>query len=281
MPRVAVNGMGKIGRAVLRIVCATAGLELVGLNDLLPARQVARLLQFDPVHGTYEKAVDLCGEDIAIGGSRVRLFREKDPSRLPWKDLGVDVVFECTGAFRDREGMSKHLRAGARKVLLSTQAEDRGIETIIYGVDSAETGADLISCASCAANCIAPVIEVMKRRIGIKKIALTTPHSTAVHGSNALSSASEMVFLTERETSAEEVNTIFREESRTERYRGVLGTSDEWTAVDVAGDCRASVVDLEMTRVTDGDLAKISSRHDNEWGYSSQMVRVAAQIARR
>ncbi len=277
VPRVAINGMGRIGRAVFRIVSAGADLELVGVNDLVPPQQLVKLIEADPAHGEYGGEVVSDGDDIIIGSSRIRLLCEPDPSRLPWKDLRVDLVFECTGRFTDTEGLSKHIRAGAGRVILSAQADDDGIQTVIYGVNSARTGALLVSCASAAANCIAPVMEVMERRIGVKQMALTSHVSPA---GACPSSTKGMIFLTERETSTDEINAIFREESATDRYKGILGTAEAGTAgTGAERDARASVVDLAMTRVIDGDLAKILSRHDNEWGYSSQMVRLAGRIA--
>jgi glyceraldehyde 3-phosphate dehydrogenase len=329
MARVAINGMGRIGRAVFKIVLDVPDLELVGLNDLIPPQQLAYLLKFDSVYGRYEKEVSHEADNLLAGDKKLLVYAEKDPSLIPWKTLGVDIVFECTGRFSDKEGMSKHLQAGAKKVLLSTQAKSENIPTVVYGVNRPGKDDQLISCASCTTNCITPVVEVMGRRIGIKKIALTTVHAytasqnivdgpskkmrrgragavnlvptdtgaakatvkalpqyknrfdgIAIRAPVPSGSISDMVFLTERETTEEEVNSIFREESQTERYRGVLGTSDEEiVSTDIVKDPRASIVDLKMTQVVDGDLVKILSWYDNEWGYSSQMVRVAVQLA--
>jgi glyceraldehyde 3-phosphate dehydrogenase len=329
MTNVAINGMGRIGRAVLKIVWETPGLRLVAVNDLVPPEQLAYLLRFDSVYGRYEKTVEHGNGSLTVGGRSVKVFGEKDPERLPWKDLDVAVVFECTGRFKDRESLSRHVRAGARKVLLSTQAKDEGISTVVHGVNVPDKDVELISCASCTTNCITPVVEVMGRRIGIKKVALTTVHAytasqnivdgpkvktcrgraaavnlvptdtgaarattralpqyrnrfvgVAIRAPVPSGSLSDMVFVTERETSVGEVNAVFEEESRTERYAGVLGTSgDAIVSSDIIKDARASIVDLSMTQVVDGDLVKVLSWYDNEWGYSSQMVRVALQVA--
>lgn len=329
MAKVAINGMGRIGRAVLRIVSGNAGLDLVAVNDILPAGQLACLLRFDSVYGRFEKEVSSSGDRLSLGDGEVRVCAEKDPARLPWKELDVAIVFECTGRFVDSEGMSKHLTAGARHVLLSAQSKSEGVPTVVYGVNSPRGEDALISCASCTTSCITPVVEVVGRRIGIRKIAFTTVHAytasrsivdgpsrkwrrgragavnlvptdkgaaratvealpryrdrfdgIAIRAPVPSGSLSDMVFLTERETTEDEVKAIFREESRSERYEGVLGASDdEIVSTDIVGDTRASIVDLKMTQVIDGDLVKILSWYDNEWGYSSQMVRVAARLA--
>jgi glyceraldehyde 3-phosphate dehydrogenase len=329
MARVAINGMGRIGRTVLKIVLDAPSLELAAVNDLLSPDQLACLLEFDSLYGRYDKEVSYDGDCLTVGDKPVRVCAEKDPARLPWKDLGVEIVFECTGRFADKEGMSRHLQAGARSVLLSAQSKGVGVPTVVYGVNDPVTNSSLISCASCATNCISPVVEVMERRIGIRKVAFTTVHAYAASqkvvdgssekvgmgqaggislvptGAAALAtikalpqyrdrfdgiairapvpsgSISDMVFLTERDTTEEEVKAIFREEAQTTRYTGVLGTSDEEiVSTDIVKDPRASIVDLKMTRVIDGDLVKVLSWYDNEWGYSSQMVRVAVAVAR-
>ncbi len=331
MARVAINGMGRIGRAVFKIVLDTPGLELVGLNDLIEPAELAYLLRFDSVYGRYQREVGHEGSDLMIDGRKIRLNAQKNPASLPWQELGVDIVFECTGRFTDKDGMSQHLQAGAQKVLLSTQAKGEGIPTVVYGVNSAGSDDRLISCASCTTNCITPVVEVMGRRIGIKKVALTTVHAytasqnivdgpsrkirrgragainlvptdtgaaratvkalpqyknrfdgIAIRAPIPSGSISDMVFLTERETTEDEINAIFVEESQSSRYTGVLGTSDEEiVSTDIIKDSRASIVDLKMTQVIDRDLVKILSWYDNEWGYSSQMVRVAVQVSEK
>lgn len=331
MARVAINGMGRIGRAVFKIVLDTPGLELVGLNDLIGPAELAYLLRFDSVYGRYEREVGYEGADVIVDGRKIRLNAEKDPSALPWGQLGVDIVFECTGRFTDKDGMAQHLAAGAKKVLLSTQAKGEGVPTVVHGVNSAGGDDRLISCASCTTNCITPVVEVMGRRVGIRKVALTTVHAytasqnivdgpsrkirrgragavnlvptdtgaaratvkalpqykdrfdgIAIRAPVPSGSISDMVFLTERDTTADEINAIFVEESKSARYAGILGTSDEEiVSTDIIRDSRASIVDLKMTQVIDRDLVKVLSWYDNEWGYSSQMVRVAVQVSRK
>jgi len=331
MSRVAINGLGRIGRAALKIILDTPGLELAAMNDLIPADNLAYLLKYDTVYGRCEKNVEHASDSLIIDAREYKLFSEKDPARLPWKELGVDVVLECTGVFRDKQGMEKHLQAGARYVILSAPEKTGQVPTIVHGVNQSEKDALLISCASCTTNCITPVVEIMGRRIGVQKAIMTTIHAytasqslvdgpkskwrrgraaaanfvptstgaakattkvlpeyqgkfdgVAVRGPVPVGSLADLVFLTERSTSEEEVNDIFRKEAESDRYRGILGVSEEpIVSSDIIKDSRASVVDLAMTQVVDGDLVKVMSWYDNEWGYTSQMVREAVRVSRQ
>jgi glyceraldehyde 3-phosphate dehydrogenase len=330
MANVAINGLGRIGRATLKIVMDTPGLNLVAANDLAVADNLVYLLKYDTVYGRYEKAVVETEEGhLTIGQHRLRLLRERQPARLPWKSLGVDIVFECTGAFTRREDLEAHVRAGARYVILSAPSTGDDVETIVHGVNTPGEKTAIISCASCTTNCITPVMEILGRRIGIAKAIMTTvhaytasqalvdaPHSHARRGRAgaanivptstgaaaatskalpewrdrfdgvavrvpvAVGSLADIVALASRRTTVEDVNRAFTEEAGSERYRGVLGVSaDPLVSSDIIKDSRASVVDLAMTQVVDGDLVKVMSWYDNEWGYSNQIVREALRIA--
>ena len=181
MAKIAINGLGRIGRAALKIILDTPELELVAANDLIPVENLAYLLQYDTVYGRYEKTVDHTQDGLIIGGTRYELFHEKDPSQLPWKKLGIDIVLECTGVFRKQDDLQKHIQTGAKFVILSAPAKSEDVETIVYGVNQ-ENGNNLhiISCASCTTNCIAPVVEIIGRRIGIRKAIMTTIHAYTV-----------------------------------------------------------------------------------------------------
>lgn len=327
MTKVAINGLGRIGRAVLKIVLDTPELELVALNDLVPPDNLAYLLKYDTVYGKYPQQVNSNSNSLAIANKEYKYFQEKEPESLPWKDLEIDVVFECTGVFRKQEGLKKHLQAGAKKVILSAPAKSEGIEVVVPGVSQSDGDNPLISCASCTTNCIAPVVEIMKRRIGIKKAIMTTIHAytvsqglvdqpskkfrrgraaaanlvptttgaaiattkvlpeladkfdgVAVRTPVPVGSISDIVIVGDRETSVEEINNIFREEAQTEKYRYIVGISeDQIVSSDIIGDTHASLIDLTMTQVVDGDLIKIMSWYDNEWGYANQMVRQVLQ----
>ena len=178
MAKVAINGLGRIGRATLKIVMDTPGLDLVAANDLGASDNVVYLLKYDTVYGRYEKTVEAHDDGtLTVGEHRLTLLREENPARLPWKSLNVDIVFECTGAFTRREDLDAHIRAGARYVILSAPSKSDDVETIVHGVNTPQGGTAIISCASCTTNCITPVMEILGRRIGVKKAIMTTVHA--------------------------------------------------------------------------------------------------------
>ncbi len=329
MARIAVNGMGRIGRALVKMVLDEPSLELVAMNDLVSAENIAYLLRFDTVYGRYDRPVEHGEKELVIDGTSYPFLSEKDPMKLPWKDMNIDIVFESTGVFTKREDLEKHIQAGARHALLSAPSKSEDVTTIVHGVNTPEGKPQIMSCASCTTNCITPVVEVMGRRVGFKKAIMTTIHAytasqaivdgphkkmrrgragaanfvptstgaaiaatkalpqfeglfdgVAIRGPIPVGSIADLVFLTDRKTSADEVNDIFREEAATDRYRGILGASDdELVSSDIIRDDRASIVDLGMTRVVDGDLVKVMAWYDNEWGYARQMIREAVRIA--
>lgn len=241
----------------------------------------------------------------------------------------MDSVFECTGVFRHREDLGKHIQAGTRHVVLSAPAKSEGVATVMHGVNDAEGDSRVISCASCTTSCITPVAEVMDRRVGVEKATMTTIHAytstqalvdgptgkdrrrgraaaanlvptstgaaqatclalpayenrfdgVAVRTPVLVGSVANVVFVTARPTSAEEVTDIFREEAESDRYRGILCVSEEpLVSSDIVQDPRASIVGLGMTQVTGGDLVKVMSWYDNEWGYANQLVREAHEM---
>jgi len=174
---VAINGLGRIGRATLKIVMDTPRLDLVAANEIASAEAVSYLLRYDSVYGRYDKSVSVVEGALVLGGHRLVLLNEKDPSRLPWRALDVDIVFECTGAFTKRDDLAKHVSAGAKYVLLSAPAAGDDVETIVHGVNTPQHGTTMISCASCTTNCITPVMEILGRRIGVRKAIMTTIHA--------------------------------------------------------------------------------------------------------
>lgn len=330
MARIAINGFGRIGRAVFKILLDMDELEVVAINDLFPLDNLAYLLQYDTVYGRFDGSVDVVDGDLVVNGQSYRFLQERDPAQLPWDEMGVDIALECTGVFREREDLEKHIQAGAKYAILSAPAKSEDVATVVYGVNVAgEETPQIISCASCTTNCITPVVEVMGRRIGIDKAIMTTIHAytssqqivdgpskkirrgragaanlvptstgaaiattkalpqyagkfngVAVRGPVPCGSIADIVFVTQRETTVEEVNQIFREEAGSDRYRGVLGvTDDPIVSSDIIQDPHASLVDLGMTQVVDGDLVKVMAWYDNEWGYARQMIREAARVA--
>lgn len=180
--RIAINGFGRIGRMVLRILLEKyhEKIDVVGINDLTDAKTLAHLFEFDSTYGRFSGTVEQEESDLIINGDRVQIFSERDPSELPWKDLNVDIVLECTGVFRDRIGMQKHIDAGAKKVLLSAPAKGEIDATLVLGVNDDmydEERHVLISNASCTTNCLAPVVKVLHDAFGIEKGLMTTVHS--------------------------------------------------------------------------------------------------------
>ena len=331
--RVAINGFGRIGRAAFRAAHESGeDIDWVAINDIADPAMLAQLLKHDTVYGPF--AADVIAEDdaIVVDGERVAALAERDPARLPWEDLDVDVVIESTGLFRKRADAGKHLEAGARKVIVSAPAKEPDA-TVVLGVNfhvyEPELH-DIVSMASCTTNCLAPVAQVLHDALGIRHGQMTTVHAytgdqqlldaphkdyrraraaatnlvpTSTGAAKAIGlvvparagklqgiavrvpvptgSLVDLTVEVERPTTVDEVNPVFAEEAASERYRGVLGvTSDPVVSSDIIKDSRASVVDLGMTQVVDGDLVKVMSWYDNEWGYSSQLVREALRIAR-
>jgi glyceraldehyde 3-phosphate dehydrogenase len=265
------------------------------------------------------------GVDLVVAGRKLQTLNNRDPLNLPWKELGVELVFECTGALTRREDLEKHIHAGAGVVLLSAPSKDEDVDTVVHGVNVPGGTPGIISCASCTTNCITPIVEVIGRRIGFQKAVMTTVHAytssqsivdgpskrfrrgraaaanlvpaatgaaralpqyagrfdgIAIRAPIPVGSIADITFVTSRKTTVDEVNQILTDEASTERYAGVLGVShDPLVSSDIIGDPRASVVDLELTKVIAGDLVKVMSWYDNEWGYANQMLRQAMSLS--
>ena len=324
MKRISINGFGRIGRAALKIVMDTPGLEIAAVNDLMSIDNAAYLLKHDSVYGKYHKVVKTQGDYLEIGDKKVLFISEKDPRKLPWKAMNIEIVIESTGLFTNREDAEKHIHAGAKTVVLSGPTKSKNTPTVVHGVNTADGKTGIFSCASCTTNNVGPIMEIINRRIGIKKAILNTIHAytasqtlidapskkdprmgraaainlapastgaaiavtralpeleskfdgVAIRTPVPVGSISDISFVSTRETSVEEINRILSEESKTERYKLVLSVSDEpLVSTDIIQSPFASVVDLNMTRVVDGDLVKIMAWYDNEWGFTNQMIR--------
>jgi len=329
MKRIAINGFGRIGRAALKIILETPGLQIVAVNDLMNIDNAAYLLKYDSVYGKYENQVIVQDNHFHIGDKKILFVSEKDPSKLPWKDLNIDVVIESTGLFTRKEDAEKHIYAGAKTVVISAPTKSKDTPTVVHGVNNADGKTTVFSCASCTTNNIGPVMEIIDRRIGIKKAILNTVHAytasqslidasskkklrmgrsaavnlipsstgAALAAVKALpqlegkfdgisirtpvvvGSISDITLIAARNTTAEEINNILSEESKTERYKLVLSVSSEpLVSSDIVQSPFASIVDLEMTRVVGGDLVKIMAWYDNEWGFTNQMIRELQKI---
>jgi glyceraldehyde 3-phosphate dehydrogenase len=326
MTRIAINGMGRIGRAAFKQIFDDGSLELAAVNDLVPAEELAYLLKHDSVYGRYPRDVGAQSGRLVVDGQSCVALSEKNLDKLPWRDLAVDIVLECTGIFTHEADLKRHAQVGAKFVILSAPLkEDEDVPTIIHGVNTGAGGASIISCASCTTNCITPVIEILGRRIGILKATMTTVHAytasqalvdrpskdrrrgraaatnlvpastgaakatikalpeyhgkfdgVAIRAPVPVGSIADIVCLVGRRTSTDEVNSIFREEAGSARYRDIVGVSEEAiVSTDIMQDSRASIIDCTLTQVVDGDLVKVMSWYDNEWGYAAQLVREA------
>lgn len=179
--KVGINGFGRIGRLTFRALLNKKNIEVVAFNDLTDAKTLAHLFKYDSIHGKFNGDVAVDGASIIINGKKIRVYAEKDPANLPWKDLGVEIVAECTGIFRTREKMSKHLTAGAKKVVLSVPSDNKeDVDlTVVLGVNDNMLTKEmkLISNASCTTNCLAPVAKVLNDKFGIRKGLMNTIHS--------------------------------------------------------------------------------------------------------
>ncbi len=178
--RVGINGFGRIGRLVFRAGAADPNIEFVGINDLVPPENLAYLLKHDSTHGRYNGTVEASEEGITVDGHFVKCTAIRDPAALPWKDLKVDYVVESTGLFTDREGASKHLAAGAKRVIISAPAKDKETPTFVMGVNESKYNKDtdtIVSNASCTTNCLAPLAKVINDAFGIEEALMTTVHA--------------------------------------------------------------------------------------------------------
>jgi glyceraldehyde 3-phosphate dehydrogenase len=259
--RVAVNGLGRIGRAILKGIID----EPAAVNDLADAENLAYLLRLDTVYGRYPRPVAVAQGDLVIAGRKLQTLSKRDPSALPWNDLGVEVVLECTGALTRREGF----RAAMTTVHAYTSSQsivDRPSKRFRQGRAAA---ANLVPATTGAARATKRALpEYADRFDGI-----------AIRAPIPAGSIADLTFVASRTTGADEVKRILTEEAASTRHTGVLGVSrDPLVSSDIVGDRHASVIDLELTKVIDGDLIKIMTWYDNEWGYANQMLRTALAL---
>jgi glyceraldehyde 3-phosphate dehydrogenase len=328
--RIAINGFGRIGRQVLRVLLERyKNLEVVAVNDLGDAKTAAHLFKHDSSYGNYPGSVTHSADSLTIDGRTIKLLSERDPAKLPWKELGVDLVLESTGFFTDATKARAHIEAGAKRVIISAPAKNEDV-TIVLGVneDTYDPAKDtIISNASCTTNCLAPVVKVLANELGIVKGAMTTVHSytndqrildfphedlrraraaainiipTSTGAAKALHlvvpevkgkldgfslrvptatvSIVDLVVETSKPTTKEAVNDLFRTYEKG-RMKGILGVSDEpLVSTDYRGDPRSSIVDAQLTMVVGGNLVKVFSWYDNEWGYSNRLADLAAFV---
>jgi glyceraldehyde 3-phosphate dehydrogenase len=323
--KIAINGYGRIGRNVLRALYEgnrTDELSIVAVNDLGNAETNAHLTRYDTAHGPFPGEVTVEGDSLIVNGDRIKVLAERNPADLPWGELGVDVVLECTGFFASKEKSAAHLAAGAKKVVISAPA-GKDMPTIVYGVNHQTLTADdhIISNASCTTNCLAPLVQPLHEKIGLVSGIMNTIHSytndqvlTDVYHSDLRRARSathsmiptktgaaaavglvlpeldgcldgfsvrvptinvslvDLTFIARRDTSVEEIHDILRAASSGE-LAGVLGYNDgPLVSVDFNHNPASSIYDATLTKVIGGNLVKVCSWYDNEWGFSSRML---------
>jgi glyceraldehyde 3-phosphate dehydrogenase len=330
--KVGINGFGRIGRQALKALLDyyPDELDVVAVNDIGDLPTMAHLLRYDSNYGHFPGTVEVKDDALVVNGKEIRFLCQRDPSQLPWGELGVDYVLESTGIFREREKAAMHLEAGAKKVGISAPAKGPDL-TIVLGVNEDEYDPEkhhILSNASCTTNCVAPVAKVLSDTFGIEKALMTTIHSyttdqrildlphkdlrraraaalsiipttTGAAKAAALTipalegrfhgiamrvptptvSIVDMVALLGRDTTAEEINSAFKEAAEGE-MEGILGVCEEpLVSVDFRGDPRSSIVDAPLTMVMGGNLVKVVAWYDNEWAYACRVADLFHYIA--
>jgi len=330
--RVAINGFGRIGRLVARALYESGrkDIEIVAINDLADAATNAHLLKYDSVHGRFPFPVELDGNDLVIDGHKIKSVQQRDPAQLPWKELGIDIAFECSGIFTSKEKASLHLQAGAKKVLISAPATDEDL-TVVYGVNHDKLTAEhkIVSNASCTTNCLAPVAFVLNNAIGIEKGFMTTIHSytgdqntvdtahkdlhraraaalnmipTSTGAAKAVGkvlpelngkldgtsirvptpnvSVVDFKFIAKRATTKEEVIEAIKK-AADGPLKGILGYyTDPLVSSDFNHNPLSSVFAINEAKVLDGNLVRVLSWYDNEWGFSNRMLDTATVMGK-
>ncbi|MBW2689434.1 MAG: type I glyceraldehyde-3-phosphate dehydrogenase [Deltaproteobacteria bacterium] len=329
--KVAINGFGRIGRNVLRAAQNTSEFEIVAINDLTSPQTLAHLLKYDSIHGVLSVNVSATDDSIQIGDKSIKVFSERDPAALPWKELGVDIVIESTGFFTNGKDAGKHIQAGARKVVISAPGKEVDL-TVCMGVNDNLYDAarhNIVSNASCTTNCLAPVAKVLLESFGIVKGLMTTvhaytndqsildlPHSdlrraraaalsmipTTTGAAKAVAlvlpqlqgkldglavrvptpnvSLIDLVVETEKATTVEEVNAALQA-AADGPLQGILAYCEEpLVSCDFNGNPSSSTVDAATTCVIGGNMVKVMSWYDNEWGYSNRVVDLVKLMAR-
>ena len=330
MVRVAINGFGRIGRMVFRAGINSPEIEFVCINDLTKPENLAYLLKYDSTHGRFKGEVSFKEDALIVNGKEIKVTSEKDPIALPWKELNVDVVLECTGIFRKKEDLEKHIQAGAKKVILSAPPKSDGIKIVVVGVNDSEISSEdlFISNASCTTNSLAPIVKILHENIGIIKGFMTTVHSytadqklvdaphkdfrrgrSAAHNivptttgaaiavtkvipelegkldglafrvPSVDGSVTDFVAVLSRETSKEEILNLF-ERYKNNEMKGILDiTYEPIVSSDIIGNTYSTIVDARATMVN-GNMIKIVTWYDNEFGYSNRMIDLVIKVSK-
>ena len=326
--KVAINGFGRIGRSAFKIAFERSDIEIVAINDLTDTKTLAYLLKHDSNYGTYQHEVSADDTGIVVNGTHITVTAERDPAALPWGSLEVDVVIESTGRFTNKEDAELHIKAGAKRVVISGPTKSEGVDTIVLGAneDGLEGSTEVISNASCTTNSIAAVMSILDAAFGIDKAMLTTVHSYTAsqvlqdapakdlrEGRNAAEnivptttgaavavsltvpqlkgkfdgmsvrvptpvvSLSDVTILFKRNVTKEEINETLKKAANEPYFQGILAVSEEpLVSGDYIGNSHSGIVDLLLTNVVAGNLAKVVVWYDNEWGYSNRLVELVA-----
>ncbi len=330
--KVGINGFGRIGRLIFRAALENSEVEVLAVNDLTDARTLAHLLKYDSVHGILNEEVSWGDDYLKVGGREIKVLSIKNPVELPWGELGVEIAVESTGIFTKREDASKHLEAGARKVIITAPAEEPDL-TVVLGVNEDMYDPSLhtiISNASCTTNCLAPLVKVLMDNFGVERGFMTTIHAytndqrlldlphkdlrraratamsiipTTTGAAKAIGevipalkgkmdgvamrvpvfdgSVVDLVCTLKKEVAVEEVNNAFKESADKGKMKGILQyTEDPIVSIDVVGNPYSSIFDA-LSTMTNGNLAKVVSWYDNEWGYSNRVVDLIKFIAEK
>jgi len=328
--KIAINGFGRIGRNVFRVALNHPDMEVVAVNDLTDAATLAHLLKYDSIHGVIANAIEVKNGNLVVDGREIKVFAEKDPAKLPWREMGIDTVIESTGHFTDATMTSAHLEAGAKNVIITAPAKNEDL-TVVVGVNHTQydpTVHRIISTASCTTNCLAPFAKVLNDTFGIKHGLMTTIHSytndqsiidqphkdlrrarsaamsiipTTTGAAKAVSlvlpelkgklngfalrvptpnvSITDLNVELERPTTVEEVNAVLKAACEG-ALKGVMAYSEEpLVSQDYNNNSYSSTIDALSTMVVDGNMVKVVSWYDNEWGYSNRVVDFIAYMA--
>jgi glyceraldehyde 3-phosphate dehydrogenase len=331
--RVAINGFGRIGRNAFKIAFGRDDLEIVAINDLSDNASLAHLLKHDSNYGEFDKKVSSDEKGIIVDGKHIKVLNEKDPAQLPWKELKIDVVIECTGFFTQKEGAELHIKAGAKRVVISAPTKSPDVPTVVLGVneDKLGEGSVIISNASCTTNSVATVMAILDEAFGIEKAMLTTVHSytasqklqdapakdlrearnaaenivptttgaaiavaltlpqlqgkfdgLSVRVPTPVVSLSDVTAVLKKDTTKEDINDVFKKAAKDPYYQGILAVSEEpLVSGDFIGNSHSGIVDLPLTNVVEGNLAKVVVWYDNEWGYSNRLVEIVADVGKQ
>ena len=286
--KVGINGYGRIGRNVLRALYESGrkDVQIVAINDLGPAETNAHLTRYDTAHGPFPGTVAVEGEYLVVNGDKIKVLANRDPSKLPWGELGVDVVLECTGFFTSKAKASAHIAGGAKKVVISAPGGNDVDATIVYGVNhQVLKGSDtVISNASCTTNCLAPLVKPLHDKIGVVNGLMTTIHSftndqvltDVYHEDLRRARAAGHNMIPAKTGAAAAVGLVLPElNGKLDGFAIRVPTIN--VSIDFNHDPRSSVFDATLTKVS-GRLVKVSSWYDNEWGFSNRMLDVTMAL---